>query len=130
MEELLHGDTGWMVGPAAPVLAALVAGGGVTDEDEEGLLGALSDWMEAHGLPRGTMSYDFADPVTGQHIALLDLAWPSGIQEELSQPVALLLNEHNGTIALASQSGFRCFTSIAEFKKHVQAEVLAEEMAV
>jgi hypothetical protein len=130
MEELLHGDTGWIVGPAAPIVTTIVAGSGVTDEEEEGQLEGLSDWMEARGLPRGTMSYDLADPVSGQHIALLDLAWPSGIQEELSQPVALLLNEHNGTIALASQSGFRCFTSIAEFKKHVQAEVLAEELVV
>ena len=61
---------------------------------------------------------------------MFDLAWPSGIQEELSQPVAVLLNENNDTIAVASQAGFRCFTSIADFKKYVQSEVLAEEATI
>jgi hypothetical protein len=59
--------------------------------------------------------------------AVLDLAWPSGIQEELSQPVAVQLNEDNGTIALASQAGYRCFTSIPEFQRYVRLEILAEE---
>jgi hypothetical protein len=97
---------------------------------EEAQLETLSDWMESQGLPRGTMSFDFADPATGKQKAVFDLAWPSGIQEELSQPVAVLLNENNDTIAVASQAGFRCFASIAEFKKYVQNEVLAEEVTI
>jgi hypothetical protein len=43
-------------------------------------------------------------------MALFDLAWPNGIQEELSQPVAVLLNEGAKTIATASQAGYRCFS--------------------
>ena len=49
--------------------------------------------MEAQGLPRGVVAYDFADPQSGEQKAVFDLAWPNGIQEELSQPVAVLLNE-------------------------------------
>ena len=49
--------------------------------------------MEAQGLPRGMLAYDFADAETGEQKAVFDLAWPNGIQEELSQPVAVLLNE-------------------------------------
>ena len=93
MEELLHGDTRWLAGPAAAVPTTVFVGGGVSDEEEEAQLEGLSDWMEAQGLPRGTISYDFADPDTGKQKAVFDLAWPSGIQEELSQPVAVLLNE-------------------------------------
>ena len=49
-----------------------------------------------------------------------------GIQAELSQPVALLLNEDTATITLANQAGFRCFTDGASFRRYVKAEVLAE----
>ena len=40
-----------------------------------------------------------------------------------------LLNEDAETIAIASQSGFRCFTTASEFQKYVRAEVLADEAA-
>jgi hypothetical protein len=130
MEDLLHGDTKWLAGPAAALPEAAVVGGGVTDEAEEAQLETLNEWMESQGLPRGTMSFDFADSASGKQKAVFDLAWPSGIQEELSQPVAVLLNENNDTIAVASQAGFRCFTSIADFKKYVQSEVLAEEATI
>ena len=72
---------------------AAAVGGGITSEEEEEQLEALNDWMEAQGLPRGVLAYDFADAATGEQKAVFDLAWPNGIQEELSQPVAVLLNE-------------------------------------
>lgn len=125
MEELLHGDVGWLAGPAAamPVAAALT--GGITSEEEEAELEALNDWVASEGLPRGVVAYDFADPQTGQQKAVFDLAWPTGLQEELSQPVAVLLNEDAATMALASQAGFRCFTSGESFRNYVSTEVLA-----
>ena len=108
--------------PTAPVVI-----GSISNEEEEAQLEALNEWMEAKGLPRGALAYDFADAATGEQKAVFDLAWPSGIQEELSQPVAVLLNEEAETIAIASQSGFRCFTMVSEFQKYVDAEVLADE---
>jgi hypothetical protein len=68
---------------------------------------------------RGVVGYDFADPQSGEQNAAFDLAWPSGIQEELSQPVAVLLDELAATITLASQAGFRCFTNTA-FRRYVE----------
>jgi len=130
MEELLHDDTRWVTGPTAAVPAARAIGGGISSEEEEAQLEDLNDWMEAQGLPRGVIAYDFADPATGEQKAVFDLAWPSGIQEELSQPVAVLLNEGTETIVIASQSGFRCFTAVTEFQRYVQTEVLAEETQV
>ncbi|MFN8765450.1 MAG: hypothetical protein ACK5ZC_13330 [Pirellulaceae bacterium] len=56
------------------------------------------------------------------------MAWPNGIQEELSQPVAVLLNESAETITIASRAGFRCFTTAQDFKEYVQREILADEM--
>jgi hypothetical protein len=130
MEELLHGDTRWLAGASAVVSTAAPVGGGISSEEEEKKLEALSAWMEERGLPRGILAYDYADPDTGEQKAVFDLAWPSGIQEELSQPVAVLLNESSEIIALASQAGFRCFTSVKEFQRYVQTEVLVEDVAV
>jgi hypothetical protein len=128
MEELLHGDTRWLKEPAAPTpLPVVTVVGGITSEEEEVQLESLNQWMEDQGLPRGTISYDFADTATGEQKAVFDLAWPSGIQEELSQPVVVLLNEGAETIAMASQAGFRCFTSVAEFQRYVESEILAAE---
>ena len=129
MEELLHGDTRWLTGPKAAVSEAGAVVGGISSEEEEAQLEALNDWMEAQGLPRGLVAYDFADTATGEQKAVFDLAWPDGIQAELSQPVVVLLNEGAETIAIASQAGFRCFTTAAEFRRYVQTEVLFEETA-
>jgi hypothetical protein len=57
---------------------------------------------------------------------VFDLAWPQGLQEELSQPVTLLLHEEAPMVAVASQAGYRCFTAVADFKAYVRAGVPAE----
>ncbi|MCB0291145.1 MAG: DUF262 domain-containing protein [Calditrichaeota bacterium] len=130
LEELLHGDNRWLAGPAAPVKeTAIEVLGSISSEAEEKELEALNDWMEARGLPRGSIAFDFADPVTGEQQAMFDLAWPNGIQEELSQPVVLLLNEGREIIAIASQAGYRCFTSVEQFQQYVRSEILSEELS-
>lgn len=125
MEELLHGDLRWLAGAAAAPVSAMI-GGGIASEEEEAQLEVLNDWVEAQGLPRGVVAFDFADAESGQQQAVFDLAWPNGIQEELSQPVAVLLNEDATTVTLASQAGFRCFTDEVTFRRYVMKEVLAE----
>lgn len=125
MEELLHGDTRWLAGPTAMVPAGTVVIGGITSEEEEEQLETINDWVEQQGLPRGLLAYDFADAATGEQKAVFDLAWPHGIQEELSQPVAVLLNESTETICIASQAGYRCFTGIEEFRRYVENDILA-----
>jgi hypothetical protein len=126
MEELLHGDTKWLAGPTAAIPVAASLGGGITSEEEEEQLEAINEWVAAQGLPRGIVAYDFADTATGEQRAVFDLAWPNGIQEELSQPVAVLLNESAETVGIASQAGYRCFTSTEEFRRYVKTEILAE----
>lgn len=124
MEELLHGDTRWLAGSTAAVSASSMVTGGITSEEEEEQLEAINDWMEEMGLSRGMLAYDFADAATGEQRAVFDLAWPSGIQEELSQPVAVLLNESADTIGIASQAGYRCFNSSEEFRRYVSNDIL------
>ena len=126
MESLLHGDLQWLASAATlPVEPATPLVNGISSENEEAELEALNAWVEEKDLPRGVMAYDYVDEETGAHKAIFDLVWPNGIQEELSQPVVVLLNEEASIIALASQAGFRCFTSVALFKKYVEDEILA-----
>jgi hypothetical protein len=129
MEELLHGETHWLEGTAAKKALTIPLPGGIATEAEEARLTELNDWVASLGLPRGDMSYDFADPVTGEQRAVFDLAWPNGIQEELSVPVAVLLDEAADMIALASGAGYRCFTSVAAFREYIEKDILALEQA-
>jgi len=122
-EDLLHGDLQWLEGKVtAPVTVDVP--GGITSEEEEQLLELLGDWMEEQGLSRGLLSYDLADRETGQQLAVIDLAWPSGIQEELTEPVAVLLNEGPETLRIAAEQGLRCFTEVEKFKRYVREEIL------
>ena len=125
MADLLHGDTQWLEKAAAIIPLEGTAESGVFGEAEEQLLEELNNWVVDAELPPGIVAFDFADEITGAQQAVFDLAWPNGLQEELSQPVAVLLNESPETIALASQAGFRCFTDVAAFRQYVEDEVLA-----
>lgn len=125
MEELLHGETRWLAGPTAVVPAPAMISGGISGQEEEEQLETLNSWMESQKLPRGVLAYDFADMETGEQKAVFDLAWPNGVQTEFSQPVTLLLNESAEVLAIASQAGFRCFTTVADFKRYVKTEILS-----
>ena len=127
-EELLHGDVRWLAGPTA-TSATPAAIGGITSEAEELEIETLNDWVEKQGLPRGQVSFDHADPETGASKAILDLAWPDGLQPGLTGPVAVLLNEPAEVLAAANAAGFRCFTAAADFRTHVESEILKLETA-
>lgn len=128
MVDLLHGDARWV---------GVVTQGAIPDTpdaeipevevDEEAEIEAINAWVTSIELARGMVSYDVSDSETGQQKAVLDIAWPDGLQAELSQPIAVLLNESNEALAVASQSGFRCFTNRAELEKYVQTEILQEQ---
>ncbi len=97
-------------------------------EDEEQLILDTAEWVTQQGLPMGEMLYELANPETGEPLAIFDLAWPLGLQEGLSQPVALLLNEAEAMERLANDAGFRYFTSAGAFRVYVQREILAEAL--
>ena len=130
LTELLHDDTLWLQSltadiSTAPVITAEVVGG-ISSEEEEQELEALNKWVAEQGLKPGTMSYDFVDIETGEQKAVFDLAWPKGIQEELSQPVAVLLNEDKEVFALANMAGYRCFETSLDFRRYVEQEILSD----
>ena len=127
---LLHGEEQWLTDnerhvPAAP---AQILGGISSAEEEEELM-AANAWVQELGFKEGQMNFDHADQETGEQVAVFDLVWPNGIQEGLSEPVALFLNEPETTLALANAAGLRCFTSTEAFRKYVHDELLSARAA-
>ena len=123
MEDLLHGDTRWFEGAAKPEPVPAAVPGGITSEDEEAELETLNKWVAEQGLPHGQMAFDYTDPDTGEQLAVFDIAWPDGVQAELSQPVAILLDEGGETLAIAAKAGYRCFTRVRDFRGYVATEI-------
>ena len=123
MADLLHGELNWLEGPiVSPTIRTINIG--IESEVEEKKLMEVNSWVEEQSLHKGFLSYDFTDNESGEQKAVFDLAWPDGIQEELSEPVALLLNEGPEVIALASKAGYRCFTDVDDFKRYISKEIL------
>jgi hypothetical protein len=106
-----------------PALAPVL--GGMVGQDEEDLILQCNEWVVEQGLPEGEMLYELADQDTGQPLAIIDLAWPNGLQEGYSQPVALLINESRETEEAVNLAGFRHFTDFEAFRTYVQREVLS-----
>lgn len=105
----------------APIV---VIPGSVSSQDEEQLLLDTNSWIVDQGLPEGEFMYELVNG-QGNLIAVLDLAWPSGLQEGLSQPVTLLLDEPQETEQAANQAGYMFFTAVDDFRAYVEKDVLA-----
>ena len=112
-----------------PVVEREVAAvpGGIAHEEEESLLLETNRWVKRQGLPGGELLYELADPESGECYGVLDLAWPDGLQEGLSAPVALLIDEPKETENVANRAGFRFFTEVAAFQAYVEQEILGVE---
>jgi hypothetical protein len=118
MLQLLHGDKRWMSerAPLAPVEVAQVE----DEAAEADLLRELEEWMASQGLPRGQRDYECVDPATGELLGVFDLAWPKGVQEGLSQPTVVLLNEEPAVVDAASEAGFKVFRTVGRFRNYVE----------
>ena len=124
MADLYHGPLPDLATPKPePIVEILVPGGIVGEIEVEELL-ALADWVTDQGLPDGVMSYELTDD-QGALIAALNLAWPNGLQEGLSQPVAVLIDEEESVEKACNAAGFRFFTNVEAFKHYVERDVLA-----
>ena len=108
---------------------AVQVSGRVASEDEERIIRECGEWVVGHGLPEGEYLFELIDSETGEPIAMLDMAWPRGLQEGLSQPVALLIDEDAQAEEAANRAGYRFFTDAEAFRSYVRGEVLALEQA-
>jgi hypothetical protein len=101
--------------------------GGVSSEEEETLLIDTNVWVVDQHLPEGEFMLELSDETGADAIALLDLAWPEGLQTGLSKPVALLIDEPNETLEAANAAGYTYFTDAEDFKDYVRREILGLE---
>ncbi len=127
LEELLHGtvpETEQPTGIEPEALLPVTPDMEMDDEDDQIL--ECAQWVVDQGLPEPEVMYELADENTGEQLAVLDLAWPNGLQEGYSDPVALLLEEPLSTEEAARRAGYRFFRTAEELKGYVSSEVLAE----
>jgi hypothetical protein len=94
------------------------------EDDEARVIAEFQGWIADLGLAEGLEDYELVDEQTGEALAILDLAWPEGVQVELTEPVALLLNEPSEVERVAAERGFRFFTSVSALREYVEHEVL------
>ena len=122
LADLLHGDDRWLdnAAPALPVSASI---GGFASESEESSLKELNEWAIGRGLGAGILGYELVDDETGEQRAVLDLVWVNGVQQGLTESVAVLIDESLELLALANAAGFRCFTSTQAFRRYVLDEI-------
>ena len=129
MRNLLHGDEHWLAGSAniTPTESETTVLGGAASQDEEEEIEAINAWVVENSLPPGQVNFMHIDADTRQELAVFNLAWPDGLQEGLTQPVVVLLDEDAAVQSLASDAGFRCFTNAEKFKAYVEREIIGAE---
>jgi len=96
----------------------------IADDEEERILLDINDWMENKKLPTGILGYEIADTLMGEEFVMFDLAWPEGVQSELSEPVAVLIDEDKDVLTVAGRNGYRFFTDPNSFKQYINEEIL------
>lgn len=118
--EQLYGAPLPAVPPAIDQIGSVQAPlpGGFADPEEEAMLREVREWVQGHGLPAGELAYELCDSDTGTPIAVFDLAWPDGLQQGLSRPVALLIDEDDKVHEAANQAGFLFFTDVDSFRRY------------
>ena len=92
---------------------------------EDRAIYGLNDWLVDQGLPSGEFNYELVAADTDTLLTVFDLAWPNGIQEGYSQPVALLVDREPDAVEVANSAGYRYFTDLADLRRYIEREVLA-----
>ena len=101
----------------------------MVSDEEQRQLEDVNGRVVAMGLSEGEFSYELIDERTDQPMAMIDLAWPDGLQTGLSQPVALLIDEDTAVETIVSQAGFRIYTDAESLMDYVSQDVLVLDAA-
>lgn len=104
---------------APPIAVGIDEDSAIRDDDELGALIEAQSWLSENGFDPGTLDHELVD-ASGVPVAMLDLAWPRGLQPGLSDPVALLLNEPAEVVQAATEHGYRPFTDVEKFRAYAE----------
>jgi len=91
------------------------------EEDDE--LQTLVSWAIANGFPKPELNFEVTDPNTGQVLTNINAAWPKGLQEEYSQPIALYLEADEQKTAVLNQVGYRFFIGIEALRRYLKEQI-------
>ena len=116
--------------PASPAADRLPASdaaalpANIASEAEEAVLHETMNWLERQGLPRGEYAYELVED--NELIAIIDLAWPDGIQTGLSQPVALMIDESEETLDAVRKQGYVYFKNAPALRRYVETKIIGQ----
>jgi len=83
-------------------------------------VGELLAWVSKRGLPQPELHFEVCDPRSGEPLTIVDMAWPSGVQEGLSEPVALLLEPDKAAERALNRVGYRYFDTVAGLRDYLE----------
>jgi hypothetical protein len=101
-----------------------------TRDEESQLIAECMSWVAELGLAQGELNLEIGNDQSGEQVAVLDVAWPDGLQIGLTEPVALLIDESTDVQRICRERGFRVFTTPEAFRAYVEHEVLDEATVV
>ena len=112
LEDLWKGK---LAQPSAPMTKMSVT---EPEDDEEAVMEELVSWLKNEGFAPGIKDYSAVIGYAGTPI-IIDVAWPDGLQEGFTEPVALMINEEPGDIYRVNAVGYRVFTRADDLKNYV-----------
>lgn len=112
LEDLWKGK---LAQPSAPMTKMSVT---EPEDDEEAVIEELVSWLKNEGFAPGIKDYSAVIGYAGTPI-IIDVAWPDGLQEGFTEPVALMINEEPGDIYRVNAVGYRVFTRADDLKNYV-----------
>lgn len=89
-----------------------------SEDNEETVIEELVSWLKNEGFAPGIKDYSAVIGYAGTPI-IIDVAWPDGLQEGFTEPVALMINEEPGDIYRVNAVGYRVFTRADGLKNYV-----------
>ena len=87
----------------------------------------LLAWLEERGLPKPELDVELCEPDSTEVLTIVDAAWPKGIQEGYSQPVAVVFEDSDDAETWANLLGYRLFTSLPMLYRYIEKEIIGDK---
>ncbi|SVE37654.1 uncharacterized protein METZ01_LOCUS490508, partial [marine metagenome] len=89
------------------------------DDENATVLKLVTD----NGLAAPEVDGEVSDQETGDTIATADLLWRSGVQEGLTEPIALIRNLDSDTTTSLNDAGYRVFSTNTRFVWYLESQL-------
>ena len=120
LESLYEGHMPFEQEPMPDVFAPIA----VTTEDEvDDENATVLKLVTDNGLAAPEVDGEVSDQETGDTIATADLLWRSGVQEGLTEPIALIRNLDSDTTTSLNDAGYRVFSTNTRFVWYLESQL-------